>query len=374
MTERESLSVIGVHKSYGDVQILKGIDVVANKAQLLVISGLPSSGKTVLARIICGLEYSDSGEVHIANQNVTYHKPALRNIGYVPQSFALFPNMSVFKNIAYPLIRAKHKKNDISTQVRQMAEKLGIDNILANRVDQISGGQKQRVAIARGLVKTCALYVLDDPLVGLDFKLREQLALDLRKLQKQIGVTFLYLTGDPLEPLMLGDSVAVLADGQIKENSPALKAYKSPKSVEMARVLGFPRANFCDALISDDGQNISCDLFELQLNEGNMQLPSTRRVSLLIRPEHIGFDIKQESENAVHFSAELQLIEDIGVDSIIHLQTKIGKIVACQPSAWIRSRSDLQGEVNMWIRSDMIKACDYESGLVLDCTFQAGIQ
>ncbi|MGB7757169.1 MAG: ABC transporter ATP-binding protein [Salinisphaera sp.] len=372
MTERKSLSVSGVSKSFGRERVLDDINVSAGEAQLLVVCGLPSTGKTTLARIICGLEQPDAGTVRIADQDITGLKPASRNIGYVPQSFALFPNMSVYKNIAYPLLRARQKKSDIVAQVRHMAEMLGIDSLLDNRVDQISGGQKQRVAIARGLVKQCALYVLDDPLVGLDFKLREQLALDLRLLQKQIGATFLYLTGDPLEPLMLGDNVAVLADGRVQENAPAVDAYKSPKSDAMARVLGLPRANFIEAPLTDEGRRVSCDLFELQIDDPSSAPHTSDRIRLMIRPEHVGYD--NAPTDAVQFSAEVRLIEDIGVDSVIHLQTAAGKLVACLPSARVRTHRDLRDTVRMWVRPAMIRAYDIDSGSILDCTFRASDQ
>lgn len=372
MSGYENLSISGIGKSFGDNHILRNVNVTANEAQLLVVCGLPSTGKTTLARIICGLEKADAGEVHVGGRDVTELKSAARNIGYVPQSFALFPNMSVYKNIAYPLLRSREKKSDVARQVHYMAEMLSIDSLLEKRVDQISGGQKQRVAIARGLVKKCALYVLDDPLVGLDFKLREQLALDLRLLQEQQEASFLYLTGDPLEPLMLGDRVAVLADGRIQENAPVVDAYKSPRSAAMARVLGLPRANLIEASVAHDGMNVSCDLFDLWLNQSDKLPGSTNRVRLLIRPEHIGID--DVPDGALHSSVDLQLIEDIGVDSIIHLQTPIGNLVACQPSARIRARDDLQDTVRIWVLPHMISAYDSESGQLLECTFRAGEQ
>ncbi|AWN15414.1 ABC transporter ATP-binding protein [Salinisphaera sp. LB1] len=372
MTERNSLSVTGVRKSFGRDRILEDVNVAAGEAQLLVICGLPSTGKTTLARVICGLEQADAGQVHIADQDVTGLKPAARNIGYVPQSFALFPNMSVYKNIAYPLLRARQKKSDIVSQVRHMAEMLGIDSLLDKRVDQISGGQKQRVAIARGLVKKCALYVLDDPLVGLDFKLREQLALDLRLLQKQIGATFVYLTGDPLEPLMLGDNVAVLAGGRIQETAAAVDAYKSPQSDAMARVLGLPRANFVEAPITDARRRVACDLFTLEVVDPAALPRSADRIRMLIRPEHVGYG--DPPPDAVHFSAEVRLIEDIGVDSVIHLQTAVGKLVACLPSARVRASDALRGTVRMWVRPARIRAYGIDSGRVMKCTFRASEQ
>lgn len=372
MNNRENLSIVDIHKKFGKTRILNGVNIAAAEAQLLVICGLPSTGKTTLARIICGLEQADAGKVSIAGHDVSELKPASRNIGYVPQSFALFPNLSVYKNISYPLVHAKQRKADINKQVHHMAEMLGIDDLLEKRVDQISGGQKQRVAIARGLVKKCALYVLDDPLVGLDFKLREQLALDLRLLQKSQAASFLYLTGDPLEPLMLGDNIAVLANGQIKENAPVVDAYKSPKSDAMARVLGLPRANFIETQIKHDGTGVTCDLFDLDIETPDKLSSSTERIRLLIRPEHLGVDA--EPDGALHFSADLRLIEDIGVDSILHLQSSVGNLVALQPSALVRSRNDLRDVINLWVRPHMIRAYDAESGQLLECTFKASMQ
>jgi ABC-type sugar transport system ATPase subunit len=200
-------------KRYGQTTILNDVTLTVEPSDFAVIYGTPSSGKSVLVRLLTGLERPDGGQILLRGQDVTNASAGARNIGYVPQSFALYPHLSVYKNIAYPLTLSRTPKAQVEPAVQRVATLLGIAELLQRKPDQLSGGQKQRVAIARGLVKNTEVFILDDPLVGLDFKLRERLIDDLKQTQQTLGVTFIYTTSDAVETLMLARSIAVLHGG-----------------------------------------------------------------------------------------------------------------------------------------------------------------
>ncbi len=191
-----------------------------------------------------GLEAPDSGRVILRGQDVTHESAAERNIGYVPQSFALYPHLSVRSNIAYPLDLAGVPAAESRQVVENAATMLGIIEHLDKSPDQLSGGQKQRVAIARGIAKRTDFFVLDDPLAGLDFKLREQLVEDLRDLKNATGASILYVTSDVIEALTLADTMAVLSAGTIIESGPPEHLYREPQNVRTMGLVGFPGANF----------------------------------------------------------------------------------------------------------------------------------
>jgi ABC-type nitrate/sulfonate/bicarbonate transport system ATPase subunit len=174
-----------IRKSYGSERVLDGVNLRFERGRFSVVLGSPVSGKSVLMRLIMGLEPPDNGRVFYRGQDVTAQPAGLRNFGYVPQSFALYPHYRVFDNIAYPLILAK-KKTDLKARVEKVAKKLRIDHLLSKYPNQLSGGEKQRVALARGRIKDSSVFILDDPLVGLDFKLRESLFVDLRDMLSEV--------------------------------------------------------------------------------------------------------------------------------------------------------------------------------------------
>ena len=173
----------GVTKRYGKTEILKELDLKIPENDFTVVYGLPSSGKSVLLRVLMGLEFPDEGDILLRGQDVRKRPPNERNLGYIPQDFALFPQKTIFENIAYPLRLMRRPDGEIRGIVQRAAEMLSIDDLLGKLPTQLSGGQKQRVAIARGIVKETDIYVFDDPLAGLDFKLREKLFDDLKMLR-----------------------------------------------------------------------------------------------------------------------------------------------------------------------------------------------
>jgi len=233
------MSIVELHnvsKSYGRKQVLRNISLTVQAGEFMVVYGLPVSGKSVLVRLITGLEKPDTGSVMLRGQDMTHFAPGDRNLGYVPQSFALYPHYSVYDNIAYPLTLAGAKKNEIDAEVQRAAKLLKIENFLDRKPDQLSGGQKQRVAIARGLVKRTEVFVLDDPLVGLDFKLRERLIEDLKATQEHLKITFIYTTSEAVEATQLATTIAIMHHGEIVSDPDAVRRTVSDAEVAPLRV------------------------------------------------------------------------------------------------------------------------------------------
>ena len=246
-----SLQVEGLSKSFGEKSVLTDLSFTIQENDFAVICGKPGNGKSVLVRSIMGLETIDVGQITARNQDVTYEDPGSRNIGYIPQAFALFPHFSVRENIEYPLDLIKASKQVKDDAVTRVSELLKITDLLDKKPNQLSGGQKQRVAIARGLAKETDVYLLDDPLIGLDFKLRERLIDDLRLTHEKLGVTFLYVTSDPLETLQLAKKVLILAEGKIVQQGLLADVYDKPLHLASLTTLGFPEANVIPGSLHD---------------------------------------------------------------------------------------------------------------------------
>ncbi|MGO9810479.1 MAG: ABC transporter ATP-binding protein, partial [Isosphaeraceae bacterium] len=187
-----SVAFRAVSKTYRGGAALDRFDLVVERESLTVICGPPGSGKSVLFRLLVGLETPDTGSIEIDGHDIAGLSAAQRPIGYVPQSFALYPHLRVYDNIAYPLTLARVPKDEIARRVDRAAGILSITHLLNKMPDQLSGGEKQRTALARGLLKEASLFVLDDPLIGLDFKLRERLMDELKSLRQELKATFLY--------------------------------------------------------------------------------------------------------------------------------------------------------------------------------------
>lgn len=313
-----------ISKAYGNVPVLSGIDLTADTSDLTVVYGPPASGKSVLVRILTGLERADTGRILLRGQDITSVAPADRNIGYVPQSFALYPHYTVRKNISYPLDLAGVPAAESRDVVANAAAMLKIEEHLEKSPDQLSGGQKQRVAIARGIAKRTDFFVLDDPLAGLDFKLREQLVDDLRGLKAATGASILYVTSDVIEAMTLADRLAVLSGGQIIETNHPEQLYRSPQHAHTMALVGFPPANFLRGTLEHRGDHLWCTtpLFafpaDIAASGGN------RDVYVGLRPERIHLSHRigdvGDDEGPLHVAARVILREDLGGEDIVYLQ------------------------------------------------------
>jgi len=317
-----AIELRGIAKNYGRTQILKDVALDIEAGAFTVVFGLPACGKSVLVRLLAGLEKPSAGRILLRGADAAGIDSGVRNIGYVPQSFALYPHFSVYDNISYPLDLIKFPKPQIDRAVRQIAEQLKIDHLLDKRPDQLSGGEKQRVALARGVVKHSDIYILDDPLVGLDFKLREQMFDDLKQMQQTLAATFLYTTSDPLEALALADRVAVLDGGCIVENGDLDALYRHPTQITTMVLLGFPPANRMDGELFSRADLLWCrtGLFELPvaMTSPAAAAAGTGQVRVVIRPEDIHLNPAQNG--MLQCRGRIVLLEDLGAEVIVYLE------------------------------------------------------
>jgi ABC-type sugar transport system ATPase subunit len=313
------LELKSLSKTYGSHTVLNDLSLVVNRGDFAVLAGMPGSGKSVLLRMVLGLEGPTSGEIILRGNDVSNDGPASRNIGYVPQSFALFPNKNVRDNITYPMRLDKASPAAISEALDRVCTLLTITDLLDKSPDQLSGGQKQRVAIARGLAKETDFFVLDDPLVGLDFKLRERLIDDLRYTRSALNVTFLYSTSDTLESLLLATSVAVLANGTVVEQGPLSDVYAEPRSADSLLGLGFPEANFFASTLRREGSEAKVETIFGDVQVGVEGDFGAGDVIVGIRPEHVR--LGQSIAGAIGVDAVVNFTEDVGGSEILYLSS-----------------------------------------------------
>ena len=306
-----------VTKAFHRNVVLDDLSFAVDEGEFAVVFGQSAAGKSVLLRILLGLDHPDRGTVLLRGADAAHTKPGTRKIGYVPQSFALFPNKTVRDNIAYTLTVQHDSKSTITEAVDRVAGLLDISELLDRTPAQLSGGQKQRVAIARGLALKTDLYVLDDPLVGLDFKLREKLIDDLRETREALGVTFLYATADATEALALASNVSVLADGIIQEYGPPIDVYRKPERFATMSTLCFPQSNHMPVTVAD-GQIVT----PWGSVPATIDIPPDGAASIaaLVRPERVAVR-SAPNGNAVEGEATVMLREDLGAEEIIYLES-----------------------------------------------------
>ena len=323
------LAFEGLRKAYRGAVALDGLELGVEPGLFTVLCGPPQSGKSVLMRILVGLERPDAGRLTIDGIDITDVPPGRRRLSYVPQSFALYPHLSVHDNIAYPMRLQGAATRDVHRQVDRAAQILNITHLLQKRPDQLSGGEKQRTAVARGLVKDADVFILDDPLVGLDFKLRERLMDDLRTMQRELQATFFYATADSLEALTMADSLAVIESGRILQHGETESVYDRPDHQKAMQIVGFPRCNFLDGRVGDDGVcETPAFAFPVAVAHGAGVPPGGIQVG--IRPEAIAVT---DAAPPGHVSGvgRVRLVEDLGAETVVYFETGSETMVTCHP-------------------------------------------
>lgn len=301
-----SIKLNNLTKSYGHTEVLHQIDGEIKNGEFIVIVGPSGCGKSTLLRMVAGLETVTSGEVSIGNKVINDLEPADRDIAMVFQNYALYPHMSVEQNMAYGLKIRKKDKIEIQRRVKEAAEILEIEDYLKRKPRQLSGGQRQRVAMGRAIVRDPQVFLFDEPLSNLDAKLRVQMRLEIRKLQRRLGVTSVYVTHDQVEAMTLGDRLMVLNDGYVEQFGTPIDVYEKPASIFVAGFIGSPSMNFISATAKDG---------TLELQNGVILSSNTTAsgpVTLGIRPEHLVL----KKGGAVKM--EVDLPEQLGATTLIH--------------------------------------------------------
>ncbi|HYJ99693.1 MAG TPA: ABC transporter ATP-binding protein, partial [Burkholderiaceae bacterium] len=235
----------GLNKRFAEVQAVRDLDLEVGSGEFIVLLGPSGAGKTTTLRLVAGLERPDAGTVHIGGHDVTALAPALRDVTFVFQQYSLYPHLSVFDNLAFPLRSPLRRtpEAEIQRKVVEVAKMLRIDDKLANPATKLSGGQMQRVAIGRALVREPAVTLMDEPLSSLDAKLRNDLRLELKRIQQDLGATLLYVTHDQIEAMTLATRIGVLDRGALVQVGTPQQIYRDPVSSYVAARLGSPRIN-----------------------------------------------------------------------------------------------------------------------------------
>jgi ABC-type sugar transport system ATPase subunit len=298
----------GISKHFGSFVALDSIDLDIQPVEFFALLGPSGSGKTTTLRIIAGLETPDAGVLEVDGKDVTFASPGERDVAMVFQNYALYPHMTVRDNIAFPLKMDKVPKARIGPQVVQAAERVRIDHLLQRRPGQLSGGQQQRVALARAIVRQPKLFLLDEPLSNLDAQLRLETRVELKKLQRNLNVTAIYVTHDQEEAMTLADRMAVFLDGKILQVGTPEEIFERPATIAVAAFIGSPPMNLLPARL--DGRTLT---FEGR----TIELPGTPRhgggpVTIGIRPNHLKIDPDG-------IPAQLYLSENLGESRLLNL-------------------------------------------------------
>jgi multiple sugar transport system ATP-binding protein len=317
------LSLKHLEKSFNEARIIKGIDLEVSEGEFVVFVGPSGCGKSTLLRMIAGLEDVSSGEIVIGGNVVNDLPPVQRGIAMVFQSYALYPHMTVYENIAFPLRVEKLPQAEVDKRVQAAARVLQLEPRLQHRPGQLSGGQRQRVAIGRAIVRQPKIFLFDEPLSNLDAALRSEMRIELMELHKRLGSTMIYVTHDQVEAMTMADKIVVLDAGTISQVGSPLELYHKPDNLFVAGFIGSPKMNFINGKVTAaDGETAVIDLGAL----GTISLPRQSRaiagqnVTMGIRPEHLRL-----GGGEFTISVTPKIVEHLGIHTVTYATLPAGE-------------------------------------------------
>ncbi|MBO0737051.1 MAG: sn-glycerol-3-phosphate ABC transporter ATP-binding protein UgpC [Alphaproteobacteria bacterium] len=307
-----ALELRGLAKQFGSVTVLHGVDLAVGDGEMVVVVGASGCGKSTLLRLVAGLEQPSRGKVVLDGRDITARDPAERDIAMVFQNYALYPHMSVFDNMAYGL-RIRHlPRAEIATRVHEAAALLGLEELLVRKPRALSGGQRQRVAMGRAIVREPKLFLFDEPLSNLDAKLRVQMRAEIKRLQRRLGVTTLYVTHDQVEAMTLGDRLVVMREGRAAQAATPMEVFSRPADTYVAGFIGAPAMNFLPARLTEHGRAAALDAGPLlAFADGPRDGEEGRRLAIGIRPEHVRLDPEG-------IPLAVDLLEPLGSETLLH--------------------------------------------------------
>jgi multiple sugar transport system ATP-binding protein len=358
------IRVESVRKTFGKVKAVWDVDLTVHDQEFVVLLGPSGCGKTTLLRCIAGLERVDTGRVFIGQQDMTDLPPKRRQIAMVFQSYAVFPHLTVFENIAFGLRMQRKPKDEIKKRVQSAAELLHIEELQERYPAQLSGGQRQRVAVARAIAVQAMVLLMDEPLSNLDALLRLEMRAELKRLLREIQATTLYVTHDQVEALSMGDRIAVMRDGQILQYDTPLNVYDNPADLFIGAFIGNPPMNFLDGEIRmEDGRTV------VQTGGGEI-CPSPEAGAMLrqLKDPSVLVGIRAENIETLHAPADdtlqatVLVVEPLGSHNLLTMQVGPER-VKVNTDADFR----VQPDQNLWLRltADKIRWIDKASGRAL---------
>jgi multiple sugar transport system ATP-binding protein len=319
-----SVTLNKIVKAYGDIEVIHGIDLTIEPGEFTVFVGPSGCGKSTLLRMIAGLEPITGGDLVIDNQRMNDIPAARRGIAMVFQSYALYPHMNVYQNLAFGLETARVPKAEIESRVTRAAEILQIVPLLKRKPKQLSGGQRQRVAIGRAIVREPKIFLFDEPLSNLDAELRVQMRVEIAKLHNDLGNTMIYVTHDQVEAMTMADKIVVLRAGVIEQAGAPLELYNNPKNLFVAGFIGSPKMNFLTASI----EGVDGTSSRLKTAGDSLTLPRAvaggagDAVTFGVRPEHITITQGQGIKLA---DVKVDLVENLGGQTLLYTTTADGQ-------------------------------------------------
>ena len=341
------IEISNVSKFWGDVKAVENLNINVDEGEFVVLLGPSGCGKSTTLRLIAGLESVSSGEISIAGKNINNLAPSLRNISMVFQSYALFPHLNVEENIVFGLKVRNVKSTDRKIRLKKVAEKVGLTNYLKRKPAELSGGQRQRVALARAIISDNKICLMDEPLSNLDAKLRNQMRLEIRSLQKDLNITLLYVTHDQTEAMSMADKIVLLNEGEIVQQGNPKVLYEKPDNIFTAKFLGNPPMNLINIFVEKD-ENFISSMDEKHFIDKTFK----NKTYLGIRPEDI--EISKEGIKC--------LINDIdyqGADIVLSLKLGNQEIFARLDSKKV---DELDKEVFINWNGENLHFFDFESG------------
>lgn len=326
-----------IRKTFSGTEVLKGVDIEVNEHEFLVFVGPSGCGKSTLLRSIAGLERIDSGQVVIEGEDVTDLEPSARGVAMVFQSYALYPHMSVYENIAFGLRMIKLPEAEIKERVHRAAEILQINQLLERRPRALSGGQRQRVAIGRSIVREPKVFLFDEPLSNLDAALRVQMRLELIKLHKQLNATMIYVTHDQTEAMTMADRIVVLNHGKVEQIGSPLELYRNPHNAFVAGFIGSPKMNFLDVRVARvEAAGVTIELpghtpgMPLTVPFAGDGIEAGQKLMMGIRPEHFVEAAGGDIDSGL--TGEVMVIEHLGSETLLHVRLADDRVIQVKGS------------------------------------------
>lgn len=310
-----------IKKAYDKKNVIDGIDLEINDKEFLVLVGASGCGKSTILRMIAGLEEITSGEIFIDDRKVNRVAPKDRDIAFVFQSYALYPHMTVYENIAFGLKMRRISDALIEQKVMDAAEILNLTDLLDRKPKQLSGGQRQRVALGRAIVREPKVFLMDEPLSNLDAKLRVQMRSEIKKLHEKLQTTFIYVTHDQTEALTMGDRIVVLDKGVIQQIDTPENIYNNPKNIFVAGFVGSPQMNFLEGTMLNNTLVIA-DIPIVLSDEQKRAIGTRRKVIVGIRPENM-----TSADGEIKLVTKVDMVEMLGSEKIVYFY--IGKTRCC---------------------------------------------
>ncbi|MFV2062026.1 MAG: ABC transporter ATP-binding protein [Chloroflexota bacterium] len=355
----------GVWKKFGEVVAVNDLNLEVNDGEFMVLVGPSGCGKTTSLRMIAGLEEITEGSLSIGDRVVNHVAPKDRDIAMVFQSYALYPHMTVYDNMAFGLKLRKTPKDEIKRRVHEAAQMLSAENLLDRKPRELSGGQRQRVALGRAIVREPAVFLMDEPLSNLDAKLRVQTRAEIARLHQRLGTTTVYVTHDQVEAMTMGERIAVMSEARLQQVGSPQALYDHPDNRFVAGFIGSPSMNFVDVTVdrSGDAVTLKADGVEIPLPDrykDSIKSHSGDKLALGVRPEHL--DVTQEGPSGT-FSGNADVVEYLGNEELIHFAVGKLDIVALIGSD---NRVKPGDDLVLRVAADKIHLFDLESTLALD--------